>query len=252
MNLGQLNPLELTREPVDTLSFLVADPANYRVNFALPFRKNDFFVGRQDILEQLDSILSEARSKHTAVLYGIGGIGKTQIAIHYMYTKNNNISAVLWLNASSLKSLQESFLGIAQQLVDHYVRLVSFAQPPYGRVAEILGLKGMVDEAGRVKKSIHEPDSVAQAVLAWLSLQSNQRWLAVYDNYDDPESFAIGKFMPSIHSGRIIITSRRRDCARLGQGLEVSSLSVREGIELLLQSCQLFADISEGEGKRTM
>jgi hypothetical protein len=197
-------------------------------------------------------MLSEPRSKYAAVLYGIGGIGKTQIAMHYVYTRNVNISALLWLNASSLQSLQDSFLRIAQQLVDHYVRLVSSAQPPYGRVAEILGLKGMVDEAGRVKKSIHEPDSIAHAVLAWLNLQSNQRWLAVYDNYDDPESFVIGKFMPSIHAGRIIVTSRRRDCARLGQGLEVGSLSVREGVELLLQSCQLFSDTSEEEGKRTI
>jgi len=245
-NLGHPNPRELSRKSVDILSSLLTDPTNYRINFALPFRKNKFFIGRQDIVKQLNSILSE----YTAVLYGIGGIGKTQVAIHYAYTKNVDISAVLWLNASSLESLQESFLRIAQQLVDHYVRLVSSAQPPYGRVAEILGLKGMVDEGGRVKKNINEPDSIVHAVLAWLNFQSNQRWLAVYDNYDDPESFAIGKFMPSLHTGRIIITSRRRECARLGQGIEVGGLSVQEAIELLLQSCQLFSAISEEESKR--
>src|SRR5580700_173353 len=38
LNLGQLNPRELSRGPVDTLSSLVTDPTNYRVNFALPFR----------------------------------------------------------------------------------------------------------------------------------------------------------------------------------------------------------------------
>jgi len=186
------------------------------------------------------------------VLYGIGGIGKTQVAQHYVYMKNVDISAVLWLNATSLESLQESFLRIAQELVDHYVRLVSSTQPPYGRVAEILGLKGMVDETGRVKKNIHEPDSIVHAVLSWLNVQSNQGWLAVYDNYDDPESFAIGKFMPSLHTGRIIVTSRRRECARLGKGIEVGSLSVQEGVELLLQSCQLFSAISEEESKQTI
>jgi hypothetical protein len=242
----------LPTEPIDILSSLVTDPSNYAVNFALPFRRNEFFVGRQDIFKQLDSMLSEPRSKYTAVLYGIGGIGKTQIAIHYVYTRIASISAVLWLNASSLESLRDSFLRIAQQLIDHYVRLVSCVQPPYGRVAEILGLKGMVDEAGRVKRNIDEPDSISHAVLAWLNFQSNHKWLAVYDNYDEPESFAIGKFMPSILAGRIIVTSRRRDCARLGQGVEVGSLSVRDGVELLLQSCQMFSDISKEEGKRTI
>ncbi|KAN0104171.1 hypothetical protein V8E51_009916 [Hyaloscypha variabilis] len=240
---SQPNPRELTKKSVDILSSLLTDPANYQVDFALPFRKNKFFIGRQDIVKRLDSILSE----YTAVLYGIGGIGKTQVAQHYVYMKNVDISAVLWLNATSLESLQESFLRIAQELVDHYVRLVSSTQPPYGRVAEILGLKGMVDETGRVKKNIHEPDSIVHAVLSWLNVQSNQGWLAVYDNYDDPESFAIGKFMPSLHTGRIIVTSRRRECARLGKGIEVGSLSVQEGVELLLQSCQLFSAISEEE-----
>ena len=230
----------------------MTDPASFQVRFTLPFRKNEFFVGRENCFKQLDSILSKAGSKYTAVLYGIGGIGKTEVAVHYVYRKIALNCTVLWLDASSLESLRDSFLKVAQQLVDHYIRLVSATQPPYGMVAEALGLRGMLDDEGRMKNNVHEPDSIVYAVITWLGFKTNQGWLADYDNYDDPENFAIADFMPSDHAGRIIVTSRRRDCARLGQGLEIGNLSVQESVELLYRNCQMFSDIPAEEGTRTL
>lgn len=248
-NLGYAKPSGPLDKPGDFLDSLMTDPMNYRVKFNLPYRKNELFVGRQEIFTQLNAIIFGNRDKQTAVLYGIGGIGKTQIAQHYVHTENVNFSTVLWLNAATVDSIRESFLQIAQHLINHYVELVALSRPPYGRVAEVLGLKRMVDDEGRVQNNTQAVDSVANAVLAWLNLPSNNGWLVIYDNYDDPESFAIGKYMPFSHAGKIIITSRRHDCARLGQGIEVGKLSGQESVRLLLQSCQIFSSISEEEGE---
>lgn len=222
---------------------------NFRINFDLPFRRNNFFVGRQDALKQLDSVISQIHDKHLAVIYGIGGIGKTELVAQYIYSRHGHEdAAVLWLDASNLDSLRDSSLLIAEQLVDHYVKLVASGheQVPYARVAESLDLKGMLDDTGRVEKAICELDSIVRAVMNWLGLESNKNWLLVYDNYDDPEAFAIVKCMPLSHAGNIIITSRCRDCARLGKGLEMGNLTIEDGVELLLSGCQMFSTVSRG------
>lgn len=106
----------------------------------------------------------------------------------------------------------------------------------------------MLDDTGRVKRGTNVPDSIIRAVLDWLDLPANREWLAVYDNYNDPEVFTIRNFIPPNYKGRIIITSRRRNCARLGQGVELGSLSIPVSLELLLHGCQMFYGVIDKEG----
>ncbi len=53
--------------------------------YEIPNRRVDGFVGREDILRKIDEALSDGSGPHYAVLQGMGGQGKTQVALEYCY-----------------------------------------------------------------------------------------------------------------------------------------------------------------------
>ncbi|KAK3896357.1 hypothetical protein C8A05DRAFT_20645, partial [Staphylotrichum tortipilum] len=73
----------------------------------VPYTCNPDFVGRSDILEKLKDQLShrqlQTRWHLRAALYGLGGIGKTQIALAYAYWLQDECPdvSVFWVHASS-------------------------------------------------------------------------------------------------------------------------------------------------------
>ncbi len=81
----------------------------------LPVAKNNQFFGRQDVLRQLEDHLQPAGTKCLAsiALHGLGGVGKTQIALEYAYSKLEELDAVLWVSAQDQWSIQQSFSRIA-------------------------------------------------------------------------------------------------------------------------------------------
>lgn len=240
----------MSRKPFqDTFQNLFTGEAGFRLHVDIPYGSDvSFFVGRDDPLEALDRILTRSSSRSIAVLHGSPGIGKTQIAVHFCHTRRTNFSSIFWINASSKDSTNSSFLQVAELVIAHYAKLLSARPPPYARISEKLGLKGMVDDSGRVRSDQTAVEGVKNAVMAWFNLESNTKWLLVYDNYDDPEQFKLESFIPSGSHGKIIVTSRRRGCARLGQGVLLNLLDRSEAIELLLHSCQKFDEPSEEDG----
>jgi hypothetical protein len=76
-------------------------------------------------------------------------------------------------------------------------------------------------------------DRIMSACLRWLEREGNTRYLLVFDNVDDLETFRISKFFSKKTPGSIIVTSRRPECSRLGEGWKVEIMKVQEGIDLL-------------------
>lgn len=219
-----------------------------QVRSTRPLWYDPLFVGRADPLKALDRILTLGQSRRVAVLHGPPGIGKTQIAVQFCHTRHTNFSSVFWLNASTKESIGSGFLQAAELIVGHYARLHFTRPPPYARIAEKLGLSGMVDETGRVRSEKTAVEGVKNAVMAWFNLESNTKWLIVYDNYDDPESFMIEEFIPPGSHGKIIVTSRRRGCASIGEGVALNLLDNPDAVDLLLRSCQISeASVSDGK-----
>ena len=154
--------------------------------------RNKNFTGRDDILDRLRE---GASSRVTAVLpesgphrsesdpgnpipqgvHGLGGVGKTAIAIEYAYRYRSEYDLVWWIAADQLPSVRGSLAELA-------LRLGLEAAPAAG----VDGLIAAVRDALRRG----EPYS---------------RWLIVFDNADQPEE--IKDLIPT-GSGDVLITSR--------------------------------------------
>lgn len=123
----------------------------------------------------------EHRTQKCLVLGGMGGIGKTQLAIAYAESRSGSYSSVFWLNSASEATLKESFRSIARL------------------VCEFQDLR------------LLESKEVFEGVYRWLSDPTNTGWLLIFDNYDDPSQFDINDYYPAVSHGAIIVTTRRSD-----------------------------------------
>ncbi|KAI4265147.1 MAG: hypothetical protein L6R38_009625 [Xanthoria sp. 2 TBL-2021] len=165
---------------------------------AHPIRKIDeqLFVGREDELAHLHEWLSPSTERQNVVaISGLGGMGKTQLSLHFARQHHQRYSAVIWLNASSEVTLKAVYMSLAQRIRCHNKQR----------------------EAGQseVTEQLQEEQAI-QLVRQWLSQAENKTWLLIFDNYDDPRlpgipsstGYDIRTFFPYSTQGSILITTR--------------------------------------------
>jgi len=174
----------------------------------LPFSPNPFFTGRQEELDKLRRLLT---AKHTAAItrplaiQGLGGIGKTQLALEYAWKQRAEYSALLWVQGDTPDLLHASFAALAGP--------------------QMLNLP---------EASASDQNVVIQAVLRWL--RSNQGWLLIFDQADTPEALQIIRELQSVPArGHIIITSRFAHWSPDIPSLSLDTLSSAEAVDFLLQ-----------------
>ncbi|MGI5268693.1 FxSxx-COOH system tetratricopeptide repeat protein [Nonomuraea sp. CA-218870] len=162
-------------------------------------QKNHNFTGREAILNQLHERLS---SGTTAVLpealHGLGGVGKSQIAVEYCYRHQKEYDLIWWIPSERLTMVRQAFVDLADQLD------LRVSEP---NVAEIA-----VKEALRLGRPYGN-------------------WLLVFDNAEDVEE--IKKFFPTNGPGKIMVTSRSRDWFAYATPLEVDVFTRAESRDLL-------------------
>ena len=158
-------------------------------------------------------------TRSAVVLHGLGGIGKTQLAVEYIRRHKEKYTAIFWLNANDEDSLRLSFREIAQQVVKHY--------PSTSMLASI-----------DLDKDL---DQVVSAVKAWLEIPRNTRWLLIFDNYDNPKTpdnssrsaVDVRSFLPKYDHGSIVITTRSSQVSQ-GQRIQVQTLpNTQDGLQIL-------------------
>lgn len=160
--------------------------------------RNKNFTGREDLLQNLRQTLTDDRS---AVLIqaisGLGGVGKTQLAVEYAYRYWDDYD-IIWLLRS------EDHTAIADD---------------YCRLARCLHLQ--TEDPG---------DTPATVEAVRIFLARNARWLLIFDNVLSPDE--IRRFLPETTAGHILITSRHRDwqCAI---GIKIDTFKRRESIEFI-------------------
>lgn len=166
----------------------------------IPFRKNPNFTGRQDILDVVHEEFSSARN--TIPIYaisGMGGIGKTQIAIRYSYEFAKEYDLVYWIRSETDASLTADYEALTQAL-----------QLPVKTKAEQLVYINIVNN--------------------WLE-NTDKKWLLVFDNVEAQEK--IEKLLPRKGNGHILVTSQSPNWKELGPDSQVRPFSDEVAKEFL-------------------
>ena len=181
------------------------------IPFFLNVRKNPDFVGRGYLLESLGQAIEEGKDMlNIIVVYGTGGMGKTQLALEYVYQHHKDYSSVFWVNAASVQTTILGFTQIMQQLIEHHIQVSGLDD--VANIGRLLGMAGKLDSTGCFTvTSESEVQHVVNAVRRWFSVPGNTNWLLVFDNLDDLDLVDIEGYLPPCNHGAVIITSRRRE-----------------------------------------
>ncbi|KAI5784382.1 P-loop containing nucleoside triphosphate hydrolase protein [Pyronema domesticum] len=191
----------------------------------LPFPKNDQFLGREDVIHEMQANFGprDMFLRKTIILIGMGGLGKTQIALEYAYRFNKEYSAIFWLDSKSAETVNSSGLRILDQLVAHYATKHP-ERTNFTKIAVQFGIPSQLDASGHlVAQSTKKPWLI---IKEWLGRSLNNNWLLVIDGHDDIDS-GLSELIPSSKHGNIIITSRNRTVCTEVQGhiLDVPELN---------------------------
>lgn len=173
---------------------------------------NQEFRSRKDVMKELHSLLvskQQTGEPRFVIIHGPGAAGETEAALEFVYAEGRH-SARLWLDASSQRSLSKSAMRCLHALKQHYLNHGLENSPRYKLIVDTIRLPPC--QCGGKPITV---DSIAvRALSKWLSLEGNDAWLLVLDNYDDPENVDISAFMSMPRgAGSVLITSRRADTA---------------------------------------
>ena len=163
--------------------------------------RNAVFTGRDEVLEQLHDRLNSSAMAVVApmALHGLGGVGKSQVALEYAHRYMADYDLVWWINAE-----QEELIN-----------------PMLAPMAPQLGL--------RSQDSIPE---TAHAVREALRLgRPYERWLLIFDNADNPGE--VRNFFPGGSFGHIIVTTRNRAWSTVAEPLEIDVFARDESLDLI-------------------
>lgn len=184
---------------------LAQEPLPSTVSSVLPTNlppRNRSFVGREDVITQVGSVLDDdARRPRAVALVGLPGVGKTELALELAHRRRRTGRVAWWIAA-------EDPAGTATGLAD---------------LAAALGI--VVFERSAME------DGATHAAL-WAELDRAPGWVLVFDNADDPA--LLEPFLPAARHGDVVITSRNPAWRRLGRPVTVAPLRRAESVRYVL------------------
>lgn len=170
-----------------------------RVWGTLPPR-NQNFTGRNELLDLLEQRLREGTTTVLPeAIHGMGGVGKTQLAIEYAYRHQSEYDIVWWIPSERPGQIGQSLVELAKRL-----GLVTTSEANIATPA--------------VREALREG-------------RPYSRWLLIFDNADSPEQ--VRPYFPTGGTGTILVTSRNRRWGLVGGALEVDVFTREESKELL-------------------
>ena len=200
---------------VSTLSY----PGGDRTQVLNIPARNVNFTGRNKDLRQLRD---ELRTRRMAVfqpltIHGLGGVGKTQVALEYAHRFRADYDIIWWMNCGQARYVDASLADLGQRLREAF----GVSVPGEGGVTEVL-----------------------QQVLQTLSEGlPDKRWLLIYDNAEDMKELKC--LMPG-GGGHILITSQDEQWQDIGTSLEVDKFQPQESVSHLRRR---MPDISEADAE---
>ncbi|WP_109120129.1 tetratricopeptide repeat protein [Azospirillum sp. TSO22-1] len=163
----------------------------------LPWPENPYFQDPHGILDCIAEAL--IKDGTTAVTHGMGGVGKTQAALHYAHRNQDKYRVVWWAEAETEAGLDLAYTELAKAL----------------RLPEA---------------AARDTAEIRAAVRNWLERESD--WLLILDNAEDMPS--LSRHLPRCPAGHVIITSRSPEWDRFAKPLPLDRWPVPESADFLL------------------
>ncbi|TVY19417.1 Nephrocystin-3 [Lachnellula arida] len=210
-------------------SSLQRDNSQRKPIFLVRYPKQKDFIGREDVMLEISQRFE--RNVPRVAICGIGGVGKSRIAIEYcyQYKEEHPTSHIFWVYGGSRSRLAEAYHEIAKEL-----RIPGLDQPN----VDVLTL-----------------------LSDWLSEKSNGPFLMILDNADDaeiweksggPSEKPLINYLPRADHGSVLITTRNSQLGRTiskRTSVEVTILNTEDSVTLLQSKISEDDELTEAHSK---
>lgn len=163
-----------------------------RLKEAAPYTYRDDFILK---------VFKKLKENGVAVITGLGGIGKTQLAANYVSTYISEYKLIGWINASDAVSIQNSYFELIEKLEPRFCNIETNKDYVFGYIKK------------------------------WLD--NNDKWLMIYDNVKN--LMEISELLPNPINGHIIITSQNAKWSKFNPTIELTNLNSQESIKFLMK-----------------
>jgi hypothetical protein len=171
-------------------------------------------------MAQLERVLiprpKQTQRQKIHILHGLGGMGKTQLAVEFARRHHSRFTTVFWLDGRSEDILKRSIASCASRI-------------PSGQIPDT-SRKYAADGGS----DIH---TVVWDVMGWLGRLDNKDWLLIFDNVDrdhsaegkDSDAYKVTTYFPGADHGSILVTTRLARLKQLKDSPPLSRLSTAQG-----------------------
>jgi tetratricopeptide (TPR) repeat protein len=167
--------------------------------FHVPHARNAAFTGRDLTLDELhEDLTSEQSAKHVQALYGMGGVGKTQLAVEYAYRFAEAYRIVYWIRAEETAAIWLDYAALARRI-------------------------GLTVPADASLEAVRD--------LLRRHLENRSDYLLVFDNATSPA--AIRDFIPQPCRGAVLVTSRNPNWGSLARSAALHGFTREESVQFL-------------------
>jgi tetratricopeptide (TPR) repeat protein len=160
--------------------------------------RNPAFTGRDGLLDQLHASLHPGQAAavvQAQALHGLGGVGKTQLALEYAYAHAADYDLIWWITAEQPAAIPGQLVALARRLA--------------------------------IPEAIDQAETIA---VLYDELRGRDRWLLIFDNAEDPAE--LRRWWPP-DSGRVLVTSRNPAWGGLAAAIPLDAPPRSEAIAFL-------------------
>ncbi|MBL4826186.1 MAG: tetratricopeptide repeat protein [Spongiibacteraceae bacterium] len=165
----------------------------------VPYNRNPHFTGRDGLIEHLAQMLSSGKpAALNQALSGLGGVGKTQLAVEYCFRYSTDYECIWWLRSEDAETLASDYAALATELQ----------------------LEGCENQS---------EGFIIQAVRR--ELDNRHHYLLIFDNVEEPES--LQGYLPQGPQRQIMITSRKQSWSAIATAIDICTFERSESVAFL-------------------